>query len=491
MREYVHRLLEDEYEVETVTNGTEALRAVRANKPDLVLSDVMMPELDGFGLLAALRQDPKTQSVPVVLLSARAGEDARVEGLEAGADDYLVKPFGARELLARVRTNLELAKLRDQFSRQDESQRSAEAIENQWRLFDTALSHTPDFTYIFDPEGRVRYANRALLSMWNRPLEEAIGRNLFELNFPSELAGRLQRQIHEVIETKHSLKDQSPFMDPTGEVRYYEYIFVPVLANDGQVTAVTGSTRDITEAKQAEVTLLTANSQLTKANRELEEFAYVASHDLQEPLRMVSIYSQQLLRRFVPDEPEAREYAGYVREGAQRMQDLIRDLLNFSRAVHADGLPSSGYADLAASLGGALSVLRDRANEVMATIEVDSLPVVKADEGQVAQVFQNLISNSLKYRKTDVPPKIRISAMEEGEMWLIAVTDNGIGFKPEYAERIFGLFKRLHKNEYPGTGIGLAICRRIVERYGGRMWAEGRPGEGATFCFTLQRAELQ
>jgi signal transduction histidine kinase len=227
------------------------------------------------------------------------------------------------------------------------------------------------------------------------------------------------------------------------------------------------------------------NQDLMRANRELEEFAYVASHDLQEPLRMVNIYTQLILKRLGESaDEEMVQFGNLLRQGAGRMEELLRDLLTFSRAVHAES-PDIGVADLSTSLDEALSVLRNRIDESDAVVHAQPLPVVKGDARQLAHVFQNLISNSIKYRKTSEPPRICISSAQQDGQWIVAVQDNGIGFEQCYAERIFGLFKRLHKDEYPGTGLGLAICQRIVERYGGRMWATGKPGEGSTFYFSL------
>jgi light-regulated signal transduction histidine kinase (bacteriophytochrome) len=166
------------------------------------------------------------------------------------------------------------------------------------------------------------------------------------------------------------------------------------------------------------------------------------------------------------------------------MERLIRDLLTYSRSVQKDELPV-GKADLAAALTEAISVLKNRIEENAAVVTADSLPVLRGDTAQIAHVFQNLLSNSLKYRKTESVPKIHISATLNSEQCIVCIQDNGIGFEQQYAQRIFGLFKRLHKDEYPGTGLGLAICQRIVERYGGRMWAEGKPEQGAKFYFSL------
>ncbi len=246
--------------------------------------------------------------------------------------------------------------------------------------------------------------------------------------------------------------------------------------------------------------LRAANDDLTRVNRELEEFAYVASHDLQEPLRMVNIYTHLILKATEQgsinegfgdggEDAKLSQYREFVRQGIDRMEALIRDLLTFSRTIQNND-PAIGVADLSESLNEALSVLRDRIEESGAIITAESLPCVRMDPGQMAHVFQNLLSNSIKYCSTGVTPEIHISAEARDGNWIIAVRDNGIGFDQRYAERIFGLFKRLHKDEYPGTGLGLAICQRIVERYGGRIWAKSAAGLGATFYFALPCVEV-
>jgi signal transduction histidine kinase len=230
-----------------------------------------------------------------------------------------------------------------------------------------------------------------------------------------------------------------------------------------------------------------ANQELTRVNGELEEFAYVASHDLQEPLRMVNIYTHLILKAVGEDrQDDLGQYREFVRQGIARMEALIRDLLTFSRTIQIE--PSqTETTQLSDSWSEALSVLRDRVEESGASIVATALPTVHADAAQMAHVFQNLLSNSIKYRRKDVVLEIDVSAKEADGDWIIAVRDNGIGFDQRYAERIFGLFKRLHKDEYPGTGLGLAICKRIVERCGGRIWATSAAGQGTTVCFSLPR----
>ncbi len=203
---------------------------------------------------------------------------------------------------------------------------------------------------------------------------------------------------------------------------------------------------------------------------------------------MVGIYTQMLISRCIPDNPVAHEYAGYVREGVERIEQLIHDLLAYSRIIHTEGAPW-GIADLNESLAGALKTMESRIGETNARVSTTPLPMVRGETSQLAHVFQNLLSNSLKYREAGRATEIQIGAKREGANWIISVQDNGIGFELQYAQRIFGLFKRLYKEEFSGTGLGLAICQRIVERYGGRIWAEAVPGEGATFYISLISAE--
>jgi light-regulated signal transduction histidine kinase (bacteriophytochrome) len=195
---------------------------------------------------------------------------------------------------------------------------------------------------------------------------------------------------------------------------------------------------------------------------------------------MINIYTQLLVREFGGRSEKAQQYARFIEGGVKRMEKLLSDLLTYSRTIHPENA-SVDNTDLSKSLAQALLTLSNRIEENGADIDFNQLPTVAGDEAQLAQVFQNVLSNALKYRRRDVSPKIVISAEQQGKEWVVSITDNGIGFDQRYARGIFGLFKRLHKDEYPGTGLGLAICNRIIERCGGRMWAEGRLGEGSTF----------
>jgi len=225
-------------------------------------------------------------------------------------------------------------------------------------------------------------------------------------------------------------------------------------------------------------------TELEHSNRELEQFAYVASHDLQEPLRMVSSYTELLERRYGDKlDDKAREFIGYAVDGAVRMQRLINDLLEFSR-VSTRG-KALQPVDVTRVLGTVRANLSVAIQDAGALVTNDALPTVMADETQLVQLLQNLIGNAIKFRGRE-RPHVHVGAQATATEWVFAVRDNGIGIAPEYFERIFVIFQRLHaRDEYPGTGIGLAVCRRILDRHGGRIWVESEPGHGSTFYFAL------
>jgi PAS domain S-box-containing protein len=558
-----------------------------------------------------VENDPRTEAVRPVYRALGVRSMLTVPLHKTGR---LVAALGLQQWLPRTWSASELELLQVVANRCWESMERArveERLRNQSATFDSLLANLPDLICAFDTDGRFTYANSALLTVWQRRLEEIIGKNTFDLGYPPDLAARIQNEVKTVVETRHAVRNVTPFTGANGETRVYEYIFSPVLGGDDLMKSVTCTARDVTDLDrmgrelasgqerleqllaQAPVAIMVvrgrdlviemansfyrslvqgrslvglplakaipeltgdvhdalrsvletgeaftatdwlirydrladgviedhyfnvvyaplreadgevtrvvavcsdvttqvlARKELEQANRELEEFAYVASHDLQEPLRMVAIYTQLLLSDKMTSDPLAQEYAGFVREGVDRMGHLIRDLLTYSRIIHAE-TAGSVSADLNQSLSAALKSLENRISETGAQITAEHLPVVHGESAQLVHVFQNLLSNSLKYCEGGIAPRIQVCAEKEGNQWVVSVDDNGIGFEPQYAQKIFGLFKRLHKDEFPGTGLGLAICQRIVERYGGRIWAEGRPGNGASFHFSLPEAE--
>ncbi len=241
---------------------------------------------------------------------------------------------------------------------------------------------------------------------------------------------------------------------------------------------------ELDERRRAEQQLARYAGELARSNAELEQFAYVASHDLQEPLRMVSSFTQLLGKRYRGKlDQDADEFIGFAVDGATRMQRLINDLLAYSR-VGTRGKPFKPV-DCQGIFREARDNLMKAIEESGAVITQEPLPTVLGDEVQLLQLFQNLVANAIKFHG-QAPPKIRVSAQKSGPEWVFAIQDNGIGIAPEHQERIFSIFQRLHhRSEYPGTGIGLALCKKIVERHGGRIWVESQPGQGSTFYFSI------
>jgi PAS domain S-box-containing protein len=250
-------------------------------------------------------------------------------------------------------------------------------------------------------------------------------------------------------------------------------------------TFFTAIIRDITERKQAEAELKWTMTELARSNAELEQFAYVASHDLQEPLRMVSSYTQLLAKRYKDKlDDDANEFISFAVDGATRMGGLINDLLTYSRV----GTRGNDFepVDCSDVLDQALGNLQVAIKESGAVLTHDRLPTVMADPSQLVQLFQNLIGNAIKFQDNGEAPRVHVSANQEGSEWTFSFCDNGVGIDPQFAERIFMIFQRLHgRGEYSGTGIGLAICKKIVERHEGRIWVDSEPGRGSTFYFTI------
>ena len=770
LREHVCRVLGAEYEITAVADGLAAFEQAVKQPPELILSDVMMPRLDGFGLLRNLRGEPRTREVPMILLSARAGEEARAEGLAAGADDYLTKPFTARELTARVAATLRLQLLRREARIQ----------------FETLLDQAPMGVYLVDADFRIRQVNPAALpvfgdipdligrdfdevihTLWPRHyadeiverfrhtlqtgepyivperVEERLDRGVKEyyewridrmplpdgrfgvvcyfrdistqvqareeiealnarlstslaamtrlqqlgtrlvqaselsslleefnlaaieitradmgsiqllqngalqtahqrgfdprqVNWIARVEGQtasvcrqalragervvvedvtadhalgespegqamlaagvralqstplvsragnvlgmlstfyrragqpaehdlrlldlLARQAADLIENRlnsdalaasearfrfvaESMPQKIFTAKPTGSVDYFNHQWMkytglpleaisdwgwtqfihpdeldenlrlwrrsletgkpfrfihrfrradgayrwhlsrtdPMRDREGAITMWIGSSTDIHDQKLTE-------EELRRANQNLEQFAYSASHDLQEPLRSVKIFSELLAAECQERlEGDAIEHLQFVRSGAERMETLVRDLLAYTQATRVK--KPEEPVDAGECLAGALSNLAGAIAESGTTVQAEPLPKLLVQATHLQQLFQNLVGNAIKYRREGVPPVVRIAAERQGERWQFAVRDNGIGIDPEYRERIFGLFKRLHtSDQYSGTGIGLAICHRIVESYRGQIWVDSTPGEGSTFYFTL------
>ena len=495
MRDYVNRLLGTSWDVTAVGNGEEALASALSNPPDLILSDVMMPALDGFELLKALRDHPLTRTIPVILLSARAGEESRVEGLDAGADDYLIKPFTARELVARVSAHLSMRRRRQEA--EDALLRSQAALQSFYDSspFLMGIVELPENAeYEEDGEGGedivAVYCNAATARFVNTDVAEMHGSSFQELGLPRASSALWARQYRQSRAEGQPVRFEYEYPLPGGNNWMSACVNFLGIGPGGR-PQFSYIAEDITARRKNDELLRQSNRELLRANADLEQFAYSASHDLQEPLRQIAIYSQLLAKKCTDRlDPKGLEYLNFCIEGAQRMEQLIRGLLAWSQVARASDSPTQPV-EIEEIIGTVVKNLSTAIADSGAEIVAAGLPTIEADAAPLVHLFQNLVSNALKYRSAE-RPRVVIAAVADGKNWLFSVADNGIGIPKQFQKQIFGIFKRLHdRSAYPGTGIGLAICQKIVERYGGRIWVESEPDRGSTFFFTLPRVDYE
>jgi PAS domain S-box-containing protein len=365
--------------------------------------------------------------------------------------------------------------------------RAEEELRKGQSLQKAILDNIPDIAWLKDRESKFIAVNEPFGKACGVAPEELVGKTDFDI-WPRDLAERYRADDAEVMQSGQHKRVEEPLVDSAGKRSWLETIKTPIYDHEGKVIGTTGIARDITYRKRAEEALRRAAEDLKRSNEDLEKFAYVASHDLQEPLRMVASYLELLARRYKGKlDPDADEFIRYAVDGAVRMKALINDLLEYSR-LGTIGM-SFEPTDCTAALGRAIANLQVAVSESGATVTHDMLPVVTADAPQLVQLFQNLISNAIRFRGSE-PPHIHISTEQRLHEWVFSVRDNGIGIDPQFHDRIFVIFQRLHgRDEYPGTGIGLALCRKIVERHGGLIWVESAPGSGSTFYFTIPTRE--
>jgi PAS domain S-box-containing protein len=352
------------------------------------------------------------------------------------------------------------------------------------------LEAAPDAMLVVNQAGEIVLLNLQAETQFGYRRDELLGqrvKNIIPEGFAERLiadgtrsaAEALAQQIGTGIELAGRRKDGTEFP--------IELMLSPLQSAEGIL--VTAAIRDITERRRSEEHLGKTVRELKRSNDELQQFAYVASHDLQEPLRMVSSYTQLLAKRYQGRlDSDADEFITFAVDGCDRMQGLIQDLLAYSRAGTSERelreVPSGN------ALQKALTNLRIMIKQSGAVVTHDALPSVRTDETQLTLIFQNLVGNAVKYRGTE-DPRVHVSAARNDDNeWTFSVRDNGLGIDPQYFERIFILFQRLHgRGEFEGTGIGLAVCKKIVERQGGRIWVESQPGKGSTFYFALPEIE--
>lgn len=457
--------------VETLPDLTAAL----ANEPwDVVLSDCHMPAMSADLALTALQESH--QDLPFIILSGVVRPEDAVSLLKRGAHDFLNKDALARLVPAVER---ELREAHDRAQRR--------AAEERVSILSLAVEQSPVSVAISGRDGVIQYVNPKFEHVSGYRFAEAVGNRLDFTRHRVQADDGFSALLG-AVQGGREWWGELCSRRPAGQVVWERASVSPLRNQSGMVTHYVLVKEDITDQRDRESELRHTLDQLTQSNTELERFAYVASHDLQEPLRTVTLYSQLLDRNCRSQlSPEADDYLNFIVGAAKRMHTLINDLLAYSR-ITDKGLP---FAPVEASnaCASAMQNLQESIREAAASVEVLPLPVVVADQVQLMQLFQNLIGNAIKFHKPDIAPHIVISAESRDGETVFSVADNGIGIE-ESEQDVFEIFRRLHTTQaYPGTGVGLAICKRIVQRHGGQIWMTSKLGEGTTFFFTLARRE--
>ena len=356
-------------------------------------------------------------------------------------------------------------------------------IKQSRELFRILFHRSPIGTYIIQ-NGHFRLVNRQLAYILGYEEDELIGRP--SLGFVlAEDRDTVRENAVRMLKAGCSLGYEFRIVTKQAKIKWVMETVAPVHYQRKRATL--GSLVDVTERKQVEERLNQITAEMQRSNTELEQFAYVISHDLQEPLRMVSSYTQLLAKRYSNKlDSDADEFIAYAVDGAKRMQTLLHGLLDYSR-VGTRGKPFS-LVNCEHVVEQAVANLKIAIEESGASVSYDVLPTVMGDEGQLVQLFQNLIGNAIKFRREE-PPKVHIWAGRRDSVVTFSVNDNGIGINPQHSQSIFEIFRRLHtREEYPGTGMGLAICKKIAERHGGHISVQSQPGQGSTFHFSVDMA---
>ena len=365
--------------------------------------------------------------------------------------------------------------------------RAEESVRHSEEYFRLLIENALDVITILEADGTIRYASPSVEPVLGYNREDLIGRNAFELVHPDDLQDVVNSFNYLVKEPDSILFIQLRYRHKDGFWQILEATGKNLL-NNMVVAGIVITSRDITERKRAEEELIELTDELKRSNADLQQFAYAASHDLQEPLRVIEGFVKLLEKRYRDKlDTKAQEFIGYTVDGVKRMQRLIKDLLEFSKVGAKDKEFKS--TDCSSVINQSIANLQAAIEENNAIVTYDNLPTVMADASQLSRLFQNLIGNAIKFHGRE-RPQIHISAERKGSEWVFSLKDNSIGIDPKNVERIFVIFQRLHsREEYPGTGIGLSICKRIAERHGGRIWVESELGRGSTFYFTIPIAD--
>jgi PAS domain S-box-containing protein len=453
----------------------QAYRTGLQDRPDIILADYVLPNFSALRALEWLQAEGS--DIPLIVLTGVVNENVVVECMRQGAVDYLLK-----DRLTRLGPAVKRA-LEENEGRRQKHQTEIE-LRTSHERFQYLVETTKVVPWEYDLEaGRFTYVGPQAAKLLGLPQEEWYKPGFWEAQVQLE-----DREVLTRLCTDPLLRDREficRMFTAAGETKHLHCV-VSTLASDGRENTLRGFMMDITELKTTQISLALQAAELARSNSELRQFAYAASHDLQEPIRMVAFYTQLLAKRYQGRlDADADEFLGYALEGATRMGELVKQLLEFSR-VSTRKLELS-QVDSGTIFEQSLQALRLAVSESGAAVTHGPLPMVNADPSQLGRVFQNLLANAIKFR-AGKSPAIHVSAEESPSDWHFLVRDNGIGVSAEYFETIFLLFQRLHtREEYQGSGVGLATCRRIIDQHQGRIWLESQPGAGSTFHFTLPK----
>ncbi|MCP4353709.1 MAG: response regulator [Desulfobacterales bacterium] len=480
-------LVEHGYRMRTSINGTLALKSAREDPPSLILLDIRMPGMDGYEVCSQLKADESTRDIPVIFISALHEVEDKVKAFSLGGVDFISKPFQEDEVLARIRTHLSIRSLQKDLHEKNitlkneitKHKRTQEELLKKEKTARTLLNASSDAVVLLDRQGIILDINDSYAQRFHKTKDESVGTCVWDLFRQPDLIERRKANVMKVFETGMPLT-----MEDEREGMWNHANISPIPDLSGKVTRVAVFAHDITRYKAAEKSLREQALELERSNKDLEQFAYMVSHDLTEPLRMVTSYLKLLERRYKGKlDADADDFIGFAVDGAARMHMLINDMLTLSR-VGTRGKPFDPV-ETGDILEKSLENLSVAVRENNACVTCDPLPKVTADSSQLVQVFQNLISNAIKFKREE-PPRIHVTAEKKDTEWVFSFRDNGIGIASEYYDRIFAIFQRLHgRNKYPGTGIGLAVCKKIVERHGGQIWLESQESIGSVFYFTI------
>jgi len=470
-------------------SGLEALRLCLNHDFAAILLDVRMPGMDGFETAELIRTRKRSRHTPILFLTGYRSDEQLFRGYDLGAVDFLFKPIVPEILQSKVAVFVELCRSEQLLRRRTEALAMAE------QKFRAVLEAAPDAMVITGADGVIQLANSRTDWLFGYAREEVIGANIRSLIpdwTPPDLPSCDDSEVKSTSGIRLTALKRNGARFPA------EITTSPF--ESGQELLITTAIRDATEQVEAEERVRRINlelekrvaertADLTRSNEALRQFAWAASHDLQEPTRMVLTYAEWIARS-ASHKLESRELdmLQCVQHNGARLQALLSALRQYIYISESGG-GEWGSVDCNQALQIALHNLEGMIADCGARIHCGKLPTIESIEILLVQLFQNLISNAIKYR-SEKPPEVRISAEPENDAWRFTIEDNGIGIEPEYLEYIFGVFKRLHGQQYSGTGIGLAICKAAVERLGGRIWAESSIGKGSAFHFSLPKQRI-